>query len=339
MRPLFAIACAILVPSVHNDPPRALPKLPVFEGRAIALSAEQSAALARGEPAVQLLESKDGRVTAVFGIVAITGTRKAFMDRLTSFAPSVRSPELRSFGVFKTPATPANVGAFTVSAGDVSSLRKCRAGKCEFKLPAADIARAKSILDSGGAGPVKLAAFAQRRAAEYVNAYRERGNAAMVVYDDYGKGSVRASDAFAALLAGSTYLAQNAPALQQYLQQYPRNRPAGASDIIYWSVEAMKGLRPTLTINQLVVFSPPSRPNMTFAVTKQLFADHYFEGMLDERIAVDRADAPTGGGFYLMVLRQYRFDNLPGGILDIRGRARSALHDRVDAELRRMQKQ
>jgi hypothetical protein len=339
VRPPLAVAFALLVSSLRDDTPLRLPPLPTFEGRAIALSAEQTAALARGEPAVQLLETKDGRVTAVFGIVAIKGTRKAFVARLTSFAQSVRSPDLRSFGLFKTPATPASVGTFTVSANDVSSLRKCRAGKCEFKLPAAEMARAKAILDSGAAGPAKLATYAQRRAAQYVNAYRERGNAAMVAYDDYGKGSVRASDAFAALLAASPYLAQNAPTLQQYVQQYPRNRPAGASDIIYWSVEAMKGLRPTLTINQLVVFSPPNRPNMTVAVTKQLFADHYFEGMLDERIAVDRADAPSGGGFYLMVLRQYRFDNLPGGVLDIRGRARSALHDRVVAELRRMQKQ
>jgi hypothetical protein len=339
VRPPFAVAFALLVPSLRHDAPLRLPPLPVFEGRAIALSAEQTAALARGEPTVQLLETKDGRVTAVFGIIGVRGTRKAFVDRLTSFAQSARSPDLRSFGVFKTPATPANVGIFTINANDVSSLRKCQAGKCEFKLPAAEMARARAMLDSGAAGPAKLAAYAQRRAAEYVNAYRERGNAAMVVYDDYGKGGVRASDAFAALLAASPYLAQNAPALQQYLQQYPRNRPAGASDVIYWSVEAMKGLRPTLTINHLVVFSPPNRRNMTVVVTKQLFADHYFEGMLDERIAVDRADAPPGGGFYLVVLRQYRFDHLPGGVLNIRGRARSALHDRVDAELRRMQKQ
>ena len=186
-------------------------------------------------------------------------------------------------------------------------------------------------------GPARLAAYAQRRAVGYVNAYRERGNAAMVVYDDYGKGGARASDALAALLAASPYLTENAPALQQYLLQYPRSRPPGASDIIYWSLEAMKGLRPTFTINHLVVLTPPGRPNMTVAVTTQLFADHYFEGMLDERIAVDRGDV-SGGGFYLMVLRQYRFDNLPGGILKIRERAMSALHDRVDAELRRMQK-
>jgi hypothetical protein len=149
---------------------------------------------------------------------------------------------------------------------------------------------------------------------------------------------VRASDVFAALLANSPYVSEHAPALQQYLEQYPHDRPDGASEQIYWSVDDVKRLGPIATIRQLVVFSPPDRPDMTLAVTKQLFADHYFEGMLDERIAVDRTDVPDGG-FYLMVLKQYRFDNLPGGLFNIRGRARSALRERVDAELRRMQKQ
>ena len=76
---------------------------------------------------------------------------------------------------------------------------------------------------------------------------------------------------------------------------------------------------------------------MTVAVTRQIYADHYFEGMLDERIIVDRHDAVRGDGIYLMLLRQYRFDNLPGGVLNIRGRARSALQERVEADLRRAQ--
>jgi hypothetical protein len=59
--------------------------------------------------------------------------------------------------------------------------------------------------------------------------------------------------------------------------------------------------------------------------------------MLDERFIFDRHDAAHGPGIYLMLLRQYRFDNLPGGVLDIRGRAKSMLRDRLDAELRRAQ--
>ena len=157
----------------------------------------------------------------------------------------------------------------------------------------------------------------------------------MVVYDDFGKGGVRASDAFAALLAASPYLKENAPEVQQYLQQYPHGRPSDASEAIYWSEETLKGLRPTVTINHIVVASPSGASTMTVAVTKQIYSDHYFEGMLDERFVVDRHDAHGAAGIYLIMLRQYRFDNLPGGVLNIRGRAKSAMHDRVEAELRK----
>src|ERR1019366_5426894 len=101
MRATLAVAFALLVPALRDDTSPQLPPLPVFERRAIALTAAQMAALERGEPVVQLLETKDRRVTAAFGIAAIQGTRVAFVDRLTSFVQSARSPELRSFGVFE----------------------------------------------------------------------------------------------------------------------------------------------------------------------------------------------------------------------------------------------
>jgi hypothetical protein len=334
MRSVLAIFCAVLISSVRSDVPPAVPKLPVFEGRAITLSAEQLAALARGEPVVQMLNPKDGRVIAAFGIVAIKSTRKAFVSGLINVPQSLRAQGIQNFGIFKTPATSASVGTFTISADDAGALKKCRTGKCEFKLPASEMARARAMLD-GADGPAKLAAYGQRRLAQYVTDYRARGNAAMVVYDDFGKGGVRASDAAAALLAASPWLTESAPAVQKYLQQYPRGRPGDANDALYWSVETLKGLRPTVTINHIVISSPT--PAMTVAVTKQIYSDHYFEGMLDERIVVDRRDGRGVDGIYLMMLRQYRFDNLPGGVLNIRGRAKTALQERTEAELRRMQ--
>lgn len=337
MRVIGAIVCTLLLSSARSEAQSGLPKLPVFEGRATTISADQTAALARGEPVVQMLDTKDGRVIAALGIVAIRGTRKAFVAGLTNFAQSLRAQGLETFGLFKEPATSANVAPFALSASDAASLKECRTGKCVFKLSAADMARAKAMLSGATDGPAKFTAYARRRAALYVNDYRKRGNAALVTYDDFGSGGVHASDAFAALLAASPYLSENAPAVQRYLQRSPRDRPADAKESLYWSVEALKGLRPTFTINQVVVSSPPSTPGMTVAVTKEIYADHYFEGMLDERFVVDRRDAPRGGGIYLIVLRQYRFDNLPTGVLNIRGRAKSALHDRLDTELRRAQ--
>ncbi len=335
MRTLWTVVGALLMTSGRSGAQGAIPKLPVFEGRAIALSPEQLAALGRGEPVVELLNPKDGRVVAAFGIVAIKTPRKVFVSALINFPQSLRAQGIQNFGVIKTPATAADFGAATISAADASALQKCHAGKCEFKLPAADMARAKALLDGGADGPAKVSAYARRRGAEYVSEYRTRGNAAMVVYDDFGKGSVRASDAFAALLGASPFLGERAPGLQRYLQQVPRGRPADASEAIYWSVESLKDLRPTLTINEIIVSSPTESPGMTVAVTKQLYSDHYFEGMLDERFVIDRRDGGRVDGIYLMLLRQYRFDNLPGGVLNIRGRAKSMMRDRMVDELRR----
>jgi hypothetical protein len=332
MRSLVTVACTLLVSSGQGDAPRTIPKLPVFEGRATVLSPEQLTALARGEPVVEMLSPKDGRVVAAFGMIAIKTTRKAFVSALAKFPQSLRTQGLTNFGLFKTPATAANIGAFTFTSDDAAALRKCHTGKCQFKLSAAEMTRAKALLESGADGPAKLAAYTRRRGAEYVNEYRARGNAAMVVYDDFGSGGVHASEAFAALLAASPYLRENAPAVQRYMQLVPRNRPAAASEAIYWSEETLKGLRPTLTINHVVVSSPAGASGMSVAVTKQIYADHFFEGMLDERFVFDRRD-----GIYLMVLQQYRFDNLPGGVLNIRGRANSEMKDRLEAELRRAQ--
>ncbi len=335
MRQPLAVACALLAPPLCVTAQRALPAPPVFEERAIALAPAQSDAVARGEPAVLQLEARDKRVVAVFGLVAVNLSRGALVERLTGLDRPLRATWLTSSGVFGTPAVAGNVGAFTISAGDVSALKRCRTGACEFKLPASDMVRARAILDSGAEGPQRLGAHARRRAAEYVNAYRARGNAAMVAYDDFGKGGVLANDAFAALMAATPWLSQYAPALQRYLQQYPRGRPAGASDVIFWTLEALPGLHSTFTINHRVLYAPPERLHTTVVATKQIFADHYFEALLDLIVVTDRADAPRGEGSWLMVLRQYRFDHLPGGILHIREKAREAARDRVAAELRR----
>jgi len=95
-------------------------------------------------------------------------------------------------------------------------------------------------------------------------------------------------------------------------------------------------LRPILSVTHLLVYTPPELPGMTLAAAKQLYANHYFETAIDLTSAVDRGQ---GESIYVVVLRRYRFDNLPGGILNIRGRAIGALRDQLAADLRRQQGQ
>ena len=144
---------------------------------------------------------------------------------------------------------------------------------------------------------------------------------------------MRSSEAFAAQLAESPYVYETVPSLQNYLATYPRGSlPAGAAEILFWSEDVLPRLRPILSVTHLIVYTPPELPNVTLAAAKQIYADHYFETAVELTCIVDR-----NPGIYLLVLRRYRFDNLPGGILNIRGRAIGALRDQLTLDLRRQQ--
>jgi hypothetical protein len=199
------------------------------------------------------------------------------------------------------------------------------------KLPATDMRRIREQIDWTAPDlHARVTAYGRRRMVEFVNDYRARGDSALPVYDDRGTMNMRASEAFAAQFAESPYVYQNVPSLEQYLTGYPRaTLPAAAAEVVFWSQDVLPRLRPILSVTHLVVYTPPELPSTTLVAARQIYANHYFEAALDLTMAVDR-----GPGIYVLVLRRYRFDNLPGGILNIRGKAIGALRDQLLADLR-----
>ncbi|HMH25403.1 MAG TPA: hypothetical protein VK542_02325, partial [Gemmatimonadaceae bacterium] len=164
-----------------------------------------------------------------------------------------------------------------------------------------------------------------------IGGYRSRGNAAMMTYDD--NGGVRASDSFSALLAQSTELYDYAPPLQQYLTSYPSNRPAGTRDFLYWSNDHPPRLRPTLNLNHVVVYRSPS--GNTLIARKQIYASHYFDGAFELLAVAGAGPEAAGAPIYLVTVRRFRFDNLPGGVMNVRGRVRDGLVDATRSNLQR----
>jgi hypothetical protein len=105
---------------------------------------------------------------------------------------------------------------------------------------------------------------------------------------------------------------------------------------MYWSMDKIPHLRSTFTLNQMIVYTPSSGPALI--ARKQIYADHYFEAVLEVSAVFDAPDLAGGPGVYLVSVRRYRFDSLPGGILNIRGRARSQLQKRMQVDLERERK-
>jgi hypothetical protein len=300
----------------------------------IGLSGAQVGAVERGESVVKALDTRNTRDVAVFGLVAVDVSRDFYVRRLLDFEHSLKRPTHTQFGLFSTPASPADVQTLTADRKDVADARNCQPGDCDFKLPTVEMQRIQQVIDWSAADPGGQAdRYLRQRLVEYVTDYRARGDSAMVVYDD--RGSVRGSEAFSALLEQSPYVYQESPAVYRYLTRYPREQLDGAREVFYWSVDALKDLRPILTVNHVVVHAPPEAP-FGVAAVKQVYANHYFEAGLDLLAVIDRTRPGNTPGIYLIRLGRFRFDNMPSvPLVNVRGKVVEKFRDEMKIDLER----
>ncbi len=335
-----SILGAILLGAIAAAPMRgqeAPAQLVRFLRQSIGLDSAQVVLVERGDAVVKVLDTRDRRDVAVFGIITAAVPREIYVAQLRDFRNSLRTPTRSRLGIFSNPASAADVAAVTISPRDVADMKDCRPGDCVVKLPATDMRRIHDETNwSADDIQAQLSAYARRRLVEYVADYRARGDSAMAIYDDRGNLNVHASAAFAGLLAESPYVYQNVPSLGRYLSSYPRDTLAGAAEVLFWSEDVMPRLRPILSVTHQIVYTPPELPGVTLVAAKQIYANHYFEAAVDLTCIVDRERPGGTPGSYILVFRRYRFDNMPsGGLINIRGRAVGALRDQLLADLRR----
>ncbi len=310
-------------------------RLATFLQQHIGLDQAQLASIERGDAIVKVLDTENKRDVAVFGIIAVDVPREVYVARLQDFPSSLRAPTRPRFGIFQVPASAADVEGASVARNDVGDLKDCHPGDCKIKLPATDMQRLHADIDWAAADPQgQLNAYLRRRLVEYVTDYRARGDSALVVYDN--RGTVRASDAFAALLAQSPYVYQDIPSLRRYLAEYPHAELEGAHEVLFWATDSTSGLKPILSVTHLISYAPPELPGVNVVASKQIYANHYFEGAFDLAAIVDRAVGAGKPGIYLVLLRRFRFDDLPsGGVMNIRGKVVGKLRDQMRVDLER----
>lgn len=307
------------------------PTLDAYLRSTIKLNANQIADARNGRVVSRLLHTDINRDVAVFGIVGIHVTRDAYIAHLHD-VKSLISTRAQQFGIIGDPVPAADLQGMAVDPSEWRDLKSCRVNNCDFKIPAASMRQfAQAVNWDGPNARNEVDSVMRSNMEALVTAYRARGNSAMPRYDDTH--GVQASEAFTALLSQSQFLSQFAPVLRDFLANYPADRPEGALDVMYWSMDKITHLRPTLTLNQMIVYA--SATGIPLIARKQIYADHYFEASLAVSAVFDAPDLAGGPGIYLVTVRQYRFDSLPGGILNIRGRARSALQKSLASELER----
>lgn len=332
---VVAVGCMVLV---HCGAPRAVQARPQDAGppierclRAIGLSATQRDSISRGQVVVQLLPGGTDRDVAVVGIVGVSGASEAVRARALDVEGLLDEAGGR-FQLMADPATAADVRDAALDESEYRDLRDCRPGACDFKLPASAMESFLEQVDWS-------APNAKAQAEELVRAgllrlaadYRARGNAATPPYDDLR--GVRSGDVFAELLRDSPLVHAYTPELQRYLLAYPSGRPPGTREILYWSEDRLPHLRPLLTLNHVVVYVSPA--GSALVARKQIYASHYFEGGFELLAVIDAGADAAVDTTYLLALRRFRFDSLPGGPANIKGRVQRQLVDATRADLRR----
>jgi hypothetical protein len=310
-----------------------------FLRQSFKLTAAQVDAVGRGEAVTVELPSAVGREIAVGGVVRIATPVEPVVSLVRDIERLESGPGFLGTKRFSDPPALADLDALRLPPEDIAALKTCRPGRCDVKLGQGAFELLKQIDWAAPDAAARVNALARQTALDYLNAYREGGNAELAVYRDTERPQFIAQEFDDMVKQRAPQLPNVLPGVADYLSAYPRGkRPEGLEEFFYWSL-ADFGLKPVFRLNHVVIFAFPEGPTRYVIATKQLYASHYFHTALELRAVIDNAAAP-GRGSYLVVLNVARSDGLTGmfgGLVraKARGGSKQALQRGLGAMKRR----
>jgi hypothetical protein len=205
-------------------------------------------------------------------------------------------------GTFGAVPTLADLQNLTLEAKDIEDLKDCIAGDCQIKLSAAMIERfAKEINWQAPDYAAQATQLFRTMLFEYVRDYRARGDMALITYGDKST-EVRLAEEHAALTKASGYLNDIFAATGSSSELQP------VEELLVWS-KIKFGLKPVIAINHVTIYRRRRELGpQILAVSKQIYANHYFNSSLALTAFVTLA-GPTS---YLVYENRSRADGLEG---------------------------
>ena len=288
----------------------------------------------RGEAVAKILDT-DAREVAVAGAVRIQGTREQLVNRSRDLDVLKRSTAVLDVGRFGRPPTAGDLQSVTFDDHNLD-LRNCRAGNCQVRLSAEDIARFhKEVNWAGTAWREESARVWREVLARYAAGYLLYGRKAL---PDYANKREALSVASEVSLLTSTYgfVSAYSPELTAYLRDFGANPPAGAQQLLYWTREDF-GIRPIVRISHQVVLQGSAAPS-TLIATNQVYADHYMDAALTVTVALEGpgnapGNAARAHSFYMISVSRARTRSLSGLLRRI---ARSTVQSRSRETMRKL---
>jgi len=330
---LLSVIAAMVVLAVVTGAqrgPASLPdRLETYIASSVKLTAAQRGQLLAGQPVTQLLEADPSREVAIFGAVWIAAPASRYIAALRDIEQFEKGENFLATERISSPPRLEDFDALRLPDEDIADLKTCKVGDCELKLSETALTRIKNEVNwSAPTAGADVERAIRKMAFDYVNGYLEGGNERLAAYRDTKRPTFVGAE-FADMVARMPELTEYLPDLKKYLLEYPRAALLRSESFLYWQ-NAKFGLKPTIRINHVMIAEEPTH---VVAVSKMLYASHYFWTAIELRVLVP--DPARGQGVWFVTVNRSRSDGLSGFVGSIiRGKVRSEAEQGMNAALK-----
>ncbi len=323
-----AMAVLTVVAAAQRGPASLPARVEAYIASSVKLTAEQRSHLFAGEPVTQLLEADPSREVAIFGAVWINAPASRYIAALRDIEQFEKGDSFLATKRISSPPRLEDFDALRLPEEDIADLKTCKVGNCELKLSEAALTRIQQEIDwSKPTASADAERAVRKMAFDYVNGYLQGGNARLAAYRDRKRPTFVGAE-FAEMTGRMPELTEYLPDLRKYLLEYPRATLPRSESILYWQ-NVKFGLKPTVRINHLTIVEEPTH---VAAVSKMLYATHYFWTAIELRVLVP--DPARGDGVWFVTVNRSRSDGLSGFVGSlIRRRVRSEAEKGMEAAL------
>ena len=241
--------------------------------------AEQIAAMERGEPVVKVIPSNDPREIAVCGVIELPSDPEKVLEAFQLSVSQLKQKSILQSGKFSKSPSVDDLESLTLNDGDIADLKRCTVGDCKLKLSASMIQRFQKSIDWNAIDyKEKVNQLFRLMIVEYVTAYLQKGNAALIEYADQSVRVLLAQEQ-EPLLANLLYVNDVAPEFVRHLQAL-RQSAVPVEHSLSWA-QINFGLKPVVVITDTATYrSKVDGVPRVLVLSKQIYAHHYFDASL-----------------------------------------------------------
>lgn len=287
-----------------------------------------------GRPVAKFVSGNNPGDLRLVGIVLIETSSKRAIEAYKDIVHFETGKEVLHTGKFSNPPKESDLAGFRIPDFDKKEFLACHPGKCAYKLPASVIEDLQQHINwSAPDAEEQVNRRVRKLWIEYLNRYREQGNAALAVYYDTPE-PFSVADGLRQIMNGLGSAHEKIPDLMLYLAEYPKGRPPNTEDFFYWQ-EAAFGLKPVVRTSHVIIQRIPGPGDSTyFIASKMLFATHYFRAALELKW-LDPVNSESGRPAVYFLTYQHSYvdgmNGLSGAFLRhiVPGRTRKSLIEKL----------